>query len=139
MKKIILILLLLITGCSKEEINPLKQLGYTDEEINVIETMNIENVNYNFNKGFAEKILTDNELKEYNTKNDKDKSLYLLKCWCAKESIFKASDKDTFHPSEIEYNTNTKIDIINVNNDNFCYSVCSCNTNFINIYNNINL
>lgn len=101
--------------------------------------VDIENVNYNFNKGFAEKILTDNELKEYNTKNDKDKLLYLLKCWCAKESIFKASDKDTFHPSEIEYKTNTKIDIINVNNDSFCYSVCSCNTNFINIYNNINL
>ena len=73
MKKIILILLLLITGCSKEEIKPLKKLGYTDEEISVIETMNndnityIENISYNGNyiNLINHKDFDENNLKNY--------------------------------------------------------------------------
>lgn len=46
MKKLILILLLL-TGCNKQEkINPLKEIGYNDEEINIIETMSNNTIEY---------------------------------------------------------------------------------------------
>ena len=55
MKKLILILLIFLTGCTKEEINPLKEIGYNDEEINTINTMStntidyIKNNEYNYN------------------------------------------------------------------------------------------
>ncbi len=57
MKKFkLIILVLLLTGCSKvEKINPLKELGYSEEEINIIQTLKEENIasletkNYNAN------------------------------------------------------------------------------------------
>ena len=65
MKKFkLIVLILLLTGCSKkEEINPLKELGYNEEEIHVIETLREENItnlkNRNYNANYV--LLIENE------------------------------------------------------------------------------
>lgn len=64
MKKLILILLILLTGCSKEvKEDSLKQIGYSDEEINTIEKMSLNTIDYiknnDYNKNYI--ILLDNK------------------------------------------------------------------------------
>ena len=58
MKKIILILLIFLTGCTKEEVNPLKEIGYNDDEINVIETMSTSTIEYIKNNDYNSNYIT---------------------------------------------------------------------------------
>ena len=101
--------------------------------------VDIENINHTFPPNFANKILTKNEISLYKLKSDKEKNEFLMKSWCAKESIFKSSDDEVFNPSKIEINSNTTVGIITVNNSDLCYAVCCNNPNNIKIFSDENL
>lgn len=86
MKKFILILLILLTGCTKEEIktNPLKEIGYNDDEINIIETMSTNTIEYFKNNEYNSNYITllnnnnfvDNNFENYiNLMNNSDYSI----------------------------------------------------------------
>ena len=84
MKKIILILLIFLTGCTKEEVNPLKEIGYNDDEISVIETMSTSTIEYIKNNDYNSNyitLLTNNNFNEINFNdyiNLMDKSNYSI-------------------------------------------------------------
>ena len=106
MKKIILILLLLITGCSKEEIKPLKQLGYTDEEISVIETMNIENVNYIENISYNENYINLINHENFNENNLKNYVSMINNNMISLDDIIFIVNNNYYDPN-INYNDHT--------------------------------
>ena len=63
--------------------------------------IDVESFSSPVNAGFAQRILTDDEAREYGALPDGSKDEYLITKWSAKEAIFKQSDDAAFAPGSI--------------------------------------
>ena len=98
--------------------------------------VDIEAAERNISKALCHKILTDTELTEYNATEPKEKKLYLLKKWCAKESLFKMNNVKHFKPRQIEANRNVCTGTATINGYDLFYSVASTHTEILRIFEN---
>lgn len=86
--------------------------------------VDVECSNAKKEQAFANKILTDNELSEYNLATDKQ--TYLSDKWSQKESIFKTLDKPCFMPNSIETKQyTTKVEKIEAFGKDFILAVAN--------------
>ena len=86
--------------------------------------VDVESSNAKKEQAFANKILTNAELDEYNQAIDKQ--TYLSEKWSQKESIFKTLDKPNFLPNTIETKEyTTKVEKIDAFDKNFMLAVAN--------------
>lgn len=84
---------------------------------------------------FAEKILSEAELQEYESVLPDEQTEYLIKKWTVKESVFKMLDEPVFSPSKVVYKENTFTDVINIDSEDYVISVASPDIDKLKIYN----
>ena len=100
--------------------------------------LDIENAEHRIHPKLHQKILTEKEKFEYSATPQKNKDIFLLQKWCAKESIFKLCGTKNFKPSAIE--TDSKplyIGTVSISRQNFYYSVATNTPKGLEIYTNI--
>lgn len=101
--------------------------------------VDIEDARYRCRDGMHLKILTEKELAEYKAIAKEQKNFYLLQKWCAKESIFKASDNECFRPRTIETERGVGIGSVKVGENNYCYAVAAEHHDKLRIFTDIDL
>ena len=95
-------------------------IAISDTEVGI----DIQSMNAPIASGFAERILTEDEISEYTSLPQNDKKPYLMKAWSIKESIFKAYGKASFSPSKISINEyECYTEFIDINDEKFCLSL----------------
>ena len=95
-------------------------IAISDTEVGI----DIQSMNAPIASGFAERILTEDEISEYTCLPQNDKNPYLMKAWSIKESIFKAYGKASFSPSKISINeSECYTEFIDINDEKFCLSL----------------
>lgn len=85
--------------------------------------VDIELVKKPSSEKFAERVLTERELSEYNLLSGEQALEYLIKKWCEKESIFKAGRADAFVPSAIETGKSSRSELIELEGSKFALGV----------------
>lgn len=86
--------------------------------------VDVESSSVKKEQAFANKILTESELNEYNLASDKQ--TYLSEKWSQKESIFKTLDKPCFSPNTIETKEyTTKVEKVEAFDESFILAVAN--------------
>lgn len=99
--------------------------------------MDIETATRIVSPNLSKKILTQNELEAFKSIDKKQQSEYLLKKWCAKESIFKAKNEKVFHPKDIETEKYICQGKSLIDNKQLFYAVATKHPENLQIYTNI--
>lgn len=91
--------------------------------------------------GFAEKILTENELSDYLAQaTDSDRTEFLIRKWTEKESIFKSRDEKYFSPSKTETkNASVRTEVISFDEEKYMLSVASETTERLKLIRDVDL
>ncbi len=90
-------------------------------------------------EGFARKILSSEEMKEYEALSNDKQGEYLICKWTVKESLFKLSDDAVFSPSKTVADNNVKTEIVSVSfgdkSEKYAVSIASHDIDKLRIYN----
>ena len=73
-------------------------IAVSDEPVGI----DVEPSSYTVRPALAEKILSENEKAGYLSLTDDGRGVFLLRCWTAKESIFKMRGEKVFSPNTID-------------------------------------
>lgn len=96
--------------------------------------VDVEKIDGKRDRLFANKILTDDELRVFDTLDESEKSEYLICRWTEKESIFKLSGSTVFSPSKISSYGNVNTRNISLSNEIYSLSVASDHIDRLRIY-----
>lgn len=101
--------------------------------------VDIEKLKDSQNDTFARKILSNDEIKEYEALPINKQGEFLICKWTVKESLFKFGDESVFSPSKIIDDNNVKTDIVSVlvndSVEKYAVSVASENIERLRVYN----
>ena len=91
-------------------------------------------------EGAIERVLTDKEKADLDSKKTDEKDLFLLEKWSQKESLFKMGKYDKFTPSSIETTGfSVKSKVVKVGEKDYVLTVASIKTDSINYLMNVSL
>ncbi len=98
--------------------------------------VDVENKNKIFSDRLAQKVFTDDELKEFKQLNASDKKEYFLTKWTQKESVFKSKNERVFLPNKVQ-TLGAKSTIIAYENKEFILSYYSQDNIELNSFQNL--